>query len=46
MKTIIEKIDFLWKGDMDMLVTMWLSIFLAITCVTEVGFNIYFTFFE
>jgi len=30
MKKIIEEIDFLWKGDKNSLITMWLSILLAI----------------
>jgi hypothetical protein len=46
MKKIIEKIDFLWKGDRDMLITMWMAIILAVLCLTELGLNIYFTFFN
>ena len=36
MKKLIEKIDFLWKGDRDSLETMWLCIVLAIVCVVDV----------
>ena len=46
MKKIIEEIDFLWKGDKDMLITMWMCILLALGVLTELGFNIYFTFFN
>jgi hypothetical protein len=46
MKKIIEEIDFLWKGDRNMLITMWLSILLALAVLTELGFNIHFTFFS
>jgi hypothetical protein len=46
MKRIIEEIDFLWKGDSDMLTTMWLCILLALAVLTELGFNIYSTFFN
>ena len=46
MKKIIEEIDFLWKGDRSMLITMWLCILLALAVLTELGFNIYFTFFN
>lgn len=46
MKKIIEKIDFLWKGDRDMLITMWMVIILAVLFLTELGLNIYFTFFN
>ena len=46
MKKIIEEIDFLWKGDRSMLITMWLSILLALAVLIELGFNIYFTFFN
>ena len=42
MKKIIEEIDFLWKGDRSMLITMWLCILLALAVLTELGFNIYF----
>jgi len=45
MKKIMEKMDYLWKGDSDMLITMWLSILLAVVVWIEVGFNIYLTFF-
>jgi hypothetical protein len=34
MKKIIEEIDFLWKGDKNSLITMWLSILLAIGILT------------
>ena len=43
---IIKEIDFLWKGDKDMLITMWMCILLALGVLTELGFNIYFTFFN
>ncbi len=43
---IIEEIDFLWKGDKYMLITMWMCILLALSVLTELGFNIYFTFFN
>ena len=46
MKKIIEEIDFLWKGDKDMLITMWMCVLLALGVLTEIGFNIYFTFFN
>jgi len=46
MTKIIEEIDFLWKGDRSMLITMWLCILLALAELTELGFNIYFTFFN
>ena len=46
MKKIIEEIDFLWKGDKDMLITMWMCILLALGVLTELGINIYFTFFN
>lgn len=41
MKKIIERIDFLWKGNSGDLSIMWLSILLAATCVTQVFFTIY-----
>lgn len=37
MKKIIEEIDFLWKGDRSMLITMWLCILLALAVLTELG---------
>lgn len=40
----IEKIDFLWKGDADSLITMWLAILLALSCLLELGLNIYIAF--
>jgi hypothetical protein len=46
MKKIIDKIDFLWKGDRDMLITMWMAIALALLTLTELGLNIYFVFFN
>ena len=45
-KDISNEIDFLWKGDRSMLITMWLCILLALAELTELGFNIYFTFFN
>ena len=35
MKKIIDKIDFLWSGDINMLTTMWLSILLAAVLVID-----------
>lgn len=46
MKKIIKEIDFLWKGDKYMLITMWMCILLVISVLTELGVNIYFTFFN
>jgi hypothetical protein len=36
MKKLIEKIDFLWKGDKESLTTMWLCIILALVCIADV----------
>lgn len=35
MKKIIDYLDFLWKGDKDMLITMWLTIGLAIILLID-----------
>ena len=40
MKKIIEKIDFLWKGDPSMLIIMWLAIFLAVVSLIQLGITI------
>jgi hypothetical protein len=39
MKKIIDEIDFLWKGDISMLTTMWLSILLATGLVIDLFVN-------
>lgn len=38
MKKIIKEIDFLWKGDKYMLITMWMCILLAIYTLCYVSF--------
>lgn len=43
MKRIIERIDFLWKGNSGDLLTMWLSILLAAACLTQVCFTMYYS---
>jgi hypothetical protein len=40
MKKFLEKIDFLYKGDRDMLILMWASIFLAILTILDLVITI------
>ena len=39
MRKIIDEIDFLWKGDISMLTTMWISILLASVIVIDLFAN-------
>ena len=40
MRKFLEKIDFLYKGDRDVLLVMWISIFLAILTVLDLVITI------
>ena len=42
MKKFIDRFDYLWKGDIHMLTTMWLSILLATVLVVQVVVSIAF----
>lgn len=45
MKKLINRIDFLWKGDTDSLVAIWLAIFLAAAVLIDLSLIFILTFF-